>query len=146
MQQRLEASSADRLWAFNREYKTTVRRLLMIFRLASKSITLILLTVAALALSFFVSFPAHSQVVGANLSGTVKDASGALIPGATVSIKNVATGVTRDVTVDAAGFYSAPNLLPGDYDVTTSAPGFSTQVQTGITLTVGAQQVLNIQM
>jgi hypothetical protein len=145
MQQGLEVTSADCLWAFYCEYKNYLGELLVISRLIPKSIAFSFLIVP-FALSLFVSFPAHSQVVGANLSGTVKDASGAVIPEATVSIKNVATGVMREVTVDAAGFYSAPNLLPGDYDVTTSAPGFSTQVQTGITLTVGAQQVLNILM
>jgi Carboxypeptidase regulatory-like domain/TonB dependent receptor-like, beta-barrel/TonB-dependent Receptor Plug Domain len=87
--------------------------------------------------------PVYGQVAGATLSGQVTDASGAVIPHAQVSIKNTATGVTRDVTTDTAGFYSVPNLLPGSYDVSTSAPGFSTQVQTGIILTVGAQQVLN---
>src|SRR4029077_6183164 len=44
---------------------------------------------------------------------------------------------------DAAGFYSAPNLLPGTYEVSASATGFSTEVQTGLTLTVGAEQALN---
>jgi Carboxypeptidase regulatory-like domain/TonB dependent receptor/TonB-dependent Receptor Plug Domain len=86
------------------------------------------------------------QVVGATLSGTVTDQSGAVIPNAQVSIKNVATGVTRDLSTDAAGFYTAPNLLAGAYEVTTSAQGFATQVRTGITLTVGAQQVLNLAM
>jgi hypothetical protein len=66
-----------------------------------------------------------------------------VVPNARVIIKNVATAVTRTVPTDSAGFYSAPNLLPGNYDVTASAPGFSTEVQNGISLTVGAQQVLN---
>jgi len=86
---------------------------------------------------------AYAQVAGATLSGTVKDASGAAVPNAQVSIKNFATGVTRGVTTDAAGFYTAPNLLPGSYEVTVSSPGFAAEVLSGITLTVGAQQVLN---
>jgi hypothetical protein len=88
----------------------------------------------------------YPQVVGATLSGTVTDQSGAVVPNTQISITNVATGVTRAVTTDAAGFYAAPNLLPGTYEITTTAPGFTTQVRTGITLTVGAQQVLNITM
>ena len=87
--------------------------------------------------------PASAQVTGATLSGTVTDRSGGVVPKAGISIKNVATGVTRAVTTDPAGFYSAPNLLPGNYEITTAAPGFSSEVRTGITLTVGAQQVLN---
>jgi hypothetical protein len=85
----------------------------------------------------------YPQVVGATLSGTVTDQSGAVIPNTQISITNVATGVTRTVATDAAGFYTAPNLLPGTYELTATASGFSTEVQTGIMLTVGAQQVLN---
>ena len=111
-----------------------------------KSTALNILTFAALAFSFFIAFPAHAQVVGANLSGTVKDASGALIPNAQISITHQATGSTRKIRTDTAGFYFAPNLPAGVYDVTTSSPGFSTQVNSGITLTVGAAQVLDITM
>src|ERR1700682_1338993 len=68
---------------------------------------------------------AYAQVVGATLSGTVTDQSGAVIPNAQVSIKNVATGVTRDLSTDAAGFYTAPNLLPGASVETKSPPGFA---------------------
>jgi outer membrane receptor protein involved in Fe transport len=68
------------------------------------------------------------------------------VPNTQIAIQNVATGVTREVATNADGFYVAPNLLPGDYKVTASARGFQTQVQEGITLTVGAQQVLNITM
>jgi outer membrane receptor protein involved in Fe transport len=89
---------------------------------------------------------AHAQVAGATLSGTVTDPSGASIPQAQVVITNVSTGVPRNVTTDSAGFYTAPNLLPGTYEIRTTATGFSTQVQRGITLTVGAQQALNITM
>lgn len=88
----------------------------------------------------------YAQVVGATLSGTIKDASGASVPGAQVSVKNVATGTVRELTADSAGFYSVPNLLPGDYEVTFSATGFTTEVASGITLTVGAEQVLNASM
>jgi hypothetical protein len=88
----------------------------------------------------------YPQVVGATLSGTVTDQSGAVIPSAQISIRNTATGTTRSVTADAAGFYAAPNLLPGTYEITATAPGFSTEVQTGIALTVGGQQLLNITM
>ncbi len=100
--------------------------------------------VVVLTMSFILSNPAHAQVVGATLSGTVSDPSGASIAGAQVSIINRATGVTRDVTTDNAGYYSVPNLLPATYDVTVSAKGFSTSKQTDITLGVGAQQILNV--
>src|SRR5258708_2704294 len=89
---------------------------------------------------------ARAQVSGATLSGSVTDASGAVIPNVQVSIKNEGTGEARAVTVDSAGYYSAPNLLPGKYDVSASAPGFATTLQTGVELTVGGQQLLNIKL
>jgi hypothetical protein len=85
----------------------------------------------------------YAQVVGATLSGTVTDASGGAVPNAQVTIKNLATGVDRMVVVDSAGFYTVPNLLPGNYEVRFSASGFKTAVNSDVTLTVGAQQVLN---
>src|ERR1700693_4480783 len=86
---------------------------------------------------------AYAQVAGATLTGTVKDATGAFIPDAQVAITDVATGNTRNVSSGGVGLYTAPNLLPGTYEIRVSATGFSTEVQKGITLTVGAQQVLD---
>src|SRR4029077_3786432 len=89
---------------------------------------------------------ACAQVSGATLTGTIRDSSGAFIPGAQVLITDVATGVTRTVSADGAGLYAAPNLLPGTYEIRVTATGFSTEVQKGITLTVGAQQALDFTM
>src|ERR1700730_8871935 len=95
-------------------------------------------------LSLFCSIYSQAQVAGATLSGTVTDLSGATIATAKVSIKNLGTGEVRESTSNGDGFYSAPNLLPGSYEVSTSSMGFSKAVQSGIILTVGAQQTLNI--
>ena len=95
-------------------------------------------------MSALIPIRANAQVTGGTLTGTVTDSTGLVIPGAQVSIKNVATGLTRDVTADAAGFYTAPNLIAGTYDVSAIAAGFAMEVRTGIALTVGAQQVLNL--
>lgn len=89
---------------------------------------------------------ARAQVSGATLTGTVTDSSGAVIPKADITITDVATGVARKITTDAAGLYAAPNLLPGTYQVNVTAPGFATEIRSGITLTVGAQQLLDIKM
>src|SRR5713101_6382306 len=107
----------------------------MLHRIFSQRITavLVVLTIAILSAS-----QARAQVAGATLSGTVTDPSAAAIAGAKVSITNTATGVTRDATTDSTGFYSAPNLLPGPYEVTVSATGFSA-TKSNLTLTVGAQ-------
>jgi hypothetical protein len=71
----------------------------------------------ALAVCLLLSVQVHAQVAGATLAGTVTDSSGLVVPVARVSIRNTATGLTRDVTTNPAGFYTAPNLLPGTYDV-----------------------------
>jgi Carboxypeptidase regulatory-like domain/TonB-dependent Receptor Plug Domain len=115
----------------------------MIFPRAPKSVGVSLLTLGVMGLSLLISAPAWAQVSGATLSGTVTDASGAIIPEAQISVKNVATGISTAVTANAVGFYAAPNLLPGSYEMTATAPGFATEVRSGITLEVGAQQVLN---
>ncbi|MGH9708126.1 MAG: TonB-dependent receptor domain-containing protein [Candidatus Acidiferrales bacterium] len=99
-----------------------------------------------LSLGAFLALPAMGQVGGATVTGTVVDTTGAVIPNTQISIKNVATGVARTVTSNQDGFYTAPNLLPGNYEVTATSKGFSTIVHSGITLTVGGQQVLNITM
>jgi hypothetical protein len=90
------------------------------------------------------SIPASAQVAGATLSGTIKDSSGAVVPQANVVIKNVATGVTTELATNTDGFYTAANLLPGEYEVTVSARGFNTERRTGISLTVGAEQVFDL--
>src|SRR6195256_699071 len=88
----------------------------------------------------------YAQVAGAMLKGSVTDATGATVPKAQVSITDVATGIAHNVTTDAAGTYSAANLRPGDYQVRVTATGFAVEVRSGITLTVGAQQVLDISL
>ena len=80
----------------------------------------------------------YAQVAGGTISGTVSDSSGRLINSVQITITNVATGVTRDVTTNEDGFYSAPNLLPGTYEAKFSAQGFKTEARRGIELTVGA--------
>jgi len=88
----------------------------------------------------------YSQVSGGTLTGTVKDSGGAAIPNVHMSIQNVDTGVMRVVTTNSDGLYTAPNMLPGTYEVTASAEGFATAIQKGIALTVGAEQVLNLSL
>jgi hypothetical protein len=93
---------------------------------------------------FFAGAPQLSgQVAGATLSGTVEVGSGAVLPGAHISVRNVATGITIERVVNSEGFYSIPDLQPGTYEVSFSANGFKTLVHSGIVLTVGQQQLLN---
>jgi hypothetical protein len=85
-----------------------------------------------------------AQVSTGTISGVVQDPSGATIPGATVTIKNVDTGTARALTSDSGGRYTAPDLAPGNYEVQAQISGFQTEVRTGIELTVGRQEVVNL--
>jgi hypothetical protein len=113
---------------------------------AGTAVGLVLCVLVVVCVGALCPLPSTAQVAGATLSGLVSDPSGAAIANATVTSKNVATGETRDVTTNAEGFYSIPNLLPGTYEVTVTAPQFQKLVQKGITLTVGAQQGLNLSL
>lgn len=87
-----------------------------------------------------------AQVTGATLAGTVTDSSGAILAGAQVEIENLNTAVTRNTVSDKDGLYSAPNLLPGSYQLTISAPGFKTEVRRGLTLNVGGTEIIDVKM
>jgi outer membrane receptor protein involved in Fe transport len=100
-------------------------------------------TVVFLIFTIIFANPAFAQVVGGTLSGTVSDPSGAGIPQAKLVIKNVATGVERTVTTNTDGFYTTVNLPAGNYALTISANGFSTETSSGITMTIGAQLTYN---
>ena len=78
---------------------------------------------------------AYAQT-GGQITGVVTDPSGALIPGAAVTVTNTATNVARSTETNAAGLYSFPDLTPGVYDVKVVAAGFGTVVKTGIELQV----------
>jgi hypothetical protein len=116
----------------------------MVVRMSLRQISILLSM--SLAIGAFFASHANAQIAGATLSGTVTDQSGAVVPQATITIKNVATGVTRSNTTSAAGYYSAPNLLPGIYEIKAEAQGFTSKIQTGVNLTVGEQQVLNFSL
>ncbi|MBI4441762.1 MAG: TonB-dependent receptor [Acidobacteria bacterium] len=86
---------------------------------------------------------AIAQVTTGTISGTVTDATGAIVPGAEVTVKNVDTGITRVMTTDERGRYTAPQLPPGNYEVSTSITGFQTEVRRGISLTLGREAMVN---
>jgi len=107
------------------------------------------LTTSLLALALIYSAAQvnlHAQVTGGTISGTVVDTSGRVISNARISVANTATGISRTVTTNTDGFYTAPNLLPGTYDLTFTAPGFKTDLKKGILLTVGAAAALDLTM
>src|SRR6516225_9099362 len=80
----------------------------------------------------------------AQLSGTVRDQSGAVLPGVQVTATQTATGLTRTVVTDESGLYVVPDLPVGPYKLAASLPGFRTFEQTGIVLQVGSNPLINI--
>jgi hypothetical protein len=105
----------------------------------------ILLLAGMLACANLPATRARAQVAGGSLSGAVT-ASQQTVPNARVTLKNVATGVEREVRTGDGGLYTAPNLATGPYEIAVAAPGFRTQVRTGIPVAVGANLVVNIAM
>jgi hypothetical protein len=82
------------------------------------------------------SFAIAQNTNSGEIRGTVTDPTGAVLPGATVTVLNVDTGGTREVTANQDGIYDAVSLLPGTYKLTFSAKGFNNLVRDGITLQV----------
>ena len=81
--------------------------------------------------------PVKAQVLYGSIVGNVKDAQGAVVPGATVTITNKQTGLTRDSVTDDQGSYTLTNVLPGPYDVKVSLTGFREAVRANVPVTIG---------
>ena len=88
--------------------------------------------------------PIRAQEAGGTIVGVVTDPSGAAVGGANVAIKNVDTGVERNISTNTDGLYVAPNLLPGKYEVRVDATGFSSTVVSDVVLTVGERREINV--
>ncbi|HJU43061.1 MAG TPA: TonB-dependent receptor [Vicinamibacterales bacterium] len=101
--------------------------------------------VIALGVVYLLAFPTLSaaQLVGGAIQGVVKDAQGATLPGASILIRNVATGVVHEQTTDRSGHYQMLALSPAEYEVQISLTGFRTVAHRGIRLTVGQTAVID---
>ena len=102
--------------------------------------------VSASALFFSGSLYVNAQVAGGTIQGNISDPTGAVMSNVTVSVRNTGTDIGTSVVSNSHGFYQVPNLIPGDYRIVVSAPGFVTEVRTGLTLTVGAIVLTDIKM
>jgi hypothetical protein len=94
---------------------------------------------------FLLAIPVHAQV-GAGISGTIEDASGASVGGAKVIVTNAETGATRATTSDEAGNFNVVSLAPGPHEVKVEKNGFKAAVRTGIHLQVAQQAVVNFKL
>jgi hypothetical protein len=92
------------------------------------------LAVAGVILS---ASPVKAQVLYGSIVGNVKDPQGAVIPGATVTITNKQTGLTRDTVTDDQGAYTLTNVLPGPYDVKIALTGFREAVRANVPVSIG---------
>ncbi|MBI4478820.1 MAG: TonB-dependent receptor [Acidobacteria bacterium] len=79
----------------------------------------------------------------ANILGTVKDQSGAVLPGATITATSVETGISRSAVSGSRGEYRLQALGLGDYEIQTNMTGFQTEVRKGVTLTLGREAVVD---
>ena len=87
--------------------------------------------------AFLMSLPVLSQTSQGTIQGAIFDQSGGAVPGATVTVIDVARAVTRTLTTDSVGQYVATNLIPGTYTVRGEANGFQTTERTDVLVEVG---------
>jgi outer membrane receptor for ferrienterochelin and colicin len=97
-----------------------------------------------LVVSLTAAAPLPAQTTGATLQGTIADEQGAVLPGAAITITNTETGRVRELTTDEKGWFRAPALTPGRYELRAALSGFATQVRSGLTLTVAQEATLNV--
>ena len=83
------------------------------------------------------SVPAFPQLNLGRIYGAVTDQSSAIVPGVMVTVTDVARGVSRTLTTDSAGQYSAPSLVPGTYTIRAEAPGFNVSQRQDVAVGVG---------
>src|SRR5215470_1297128 len=100
--------------------------------------------IAVVSLITFGSCAVFGQVSTATISGVVRDASGAVVPGVTVTVKHVESGLTRIAVTNENGGYTVQLLPVGAYEITTDLPGFKQEVRRGINLAVGQVAVVNL--
>jgi len=91
-----------------------------------------------LSLLVFSAPVASAQVLYGSIVGTVTDQANAVAPKAAVTIRNTATGFSRQVNADEAGYYSIPNVPEGTYDVSVSVPGFKSRTQKNVNVQINS--------
>ena len=101
--------------------------------------SLLVITLAAASVAF-----GQAQSNAADLQGTVTDATGAVVNGATVTARNPGTNVSRNATTNDEGYYRIINLPPGDYEITVEAANFKKAVRQNVTVTVGQTAQFNV--
>lgn len=104
-----------------------------------------LLACLVISLATF-SGAARAQSTTADITGTVTDSTGKVIPNAAVSVTNAGTGASKTANTNAAGEYVVTELAPGMYTVTVEASGFSKSLLKDLELTVGSRRTVNVEL
>ncbi len=89
---------------------------------------------------------AHAQGAASGIKGTVTDASGGVLPKANVVAEDAQKGIRRSAVADSGGAYLLTGLPPGTYNVTVELPGFGTEIQEGLVVTVGQTALLDFHL
>jgi hypothetical protein len=92
----------------------------------------------------FLAANLFAQLASQQISGFVKDKSGAVIPGAIVTVKQVSTQMERTATTSDTGYYVIANLPIGIYEVSSEMQGFKKFLQTGVEVTVGSKPTVDL--
>jgi hypothetical protein len=101
---------------------------------------------ACVALALLFTTPALAQETRATVTGIVKDAQGAVVPGVTVTVLNTDTNVSTDDVSNQSGVFTIQKLQPGPIRITAALPGFKTFVREGITLRTAETVTVNVQL
>jgi hypothetical protein len=96
-------------------------------------------------LLFSISIPIWAQDSNSSLSGAITSATGAAVPSAKVTVRNLATGQSTETQTDSAGHYNVPNLMPGEYELGVSAEGYSTNTMK-VTVAAGAGRTADVKL
>ncbi|HEV2732966.1 MAG TPA: TonB-dependent receptor, partial [Terriglobales bacterium] len=103
-------------------------------------------SVLGLGLAAVLCIAVSAQLPTATVNGTVTDPLGAAVVGAKVIVINPGTGAARDTTTDAQGFYSVPNLMPGDYTIRVESAAFSKAERKDVRLEVGRASTVDVKL
>lgn len=113
---------------------------------ATRSSRWILFVWLAMVGSLLCGIPAVAQLTTGSILGTVKDPSGAVIPNATVTVRNLDTHISTNVITNAAGEFSANSLVPGHYSVIVTSAGFKVSTFPDVNLSAGDRARVDAQL
>src|SRR5258708_4385606 len=99
---------------------------------------------AAMLCVFLFPAAAFAQFENGSIVGTVHDSTGAVVPGAMVTVTNIGTGVVSARTTNESGDYEVPALRVGQYNVVVTHPGFATANATDISVSVASRQRIDL--